>query len=89
VNRTSPPPTAYNKAHKSCLDNGARNSTPCWICGRAISYRTSAAVHYLIPLADGGDPLDPNNLVPTHKKGAYPLMARMGATISVSLSISR
>jgi 5-methylcytosine-specific restriction endonuclease McrA len=76
MNSRTSPPTAFNRVRKSCLDDGARNNTPCWICGRAISYRTSATVHYVIALADGGDPLDPNNLTPVHKQCVPPINSR-------------
>jgi 5-methylcytosine-specific restriction endonuclease McrA len=75
VNRS--PLTAYNKAQTACLENGAANRIPCWICGGPINYRrTEATVHYLIPTADDGSALDPNNLVPAHRECVPPRNSR-------------
>ncbi|MBV9651687.1 MAG: HNH endonuclease [Pseudonocardiales bacterium] len=50
--------------------------TPCFLCGRPIDYqltrarplhRLAGTVHHIIGLAQGGDPLDPTNLVPAHR----------------------
>jgi 5-methylcytosine-specific restriction endonuclease McrA len=70
------PLTEYNRAHKACLENGAANNTPCWICARPIRYRTDATVHYPVPVADGGSALDPDNLVPAHRKCIQPRNSR-------------
>lgn len=72
-----------NKATTVCFENGAKNNTPCWICGGRINYRTAyrayrtaATVHYLIPLTEGGDALEPSNLVPAHKQCVPPINSR-------------
>jgi 5-methylcytosine-specific restriction endonuclease McrA len=70
------PLTEYNRAHKACLENGAANNTPCWVCARAIRYRTDATVHYIARIADGGSALDPDNMVPVHKKCVPPTNSR-------------
>lgn len=55
---------------------GEANRTPCYACGRPISYELTRAmpqhamagtVHHIIGLAQGGDPLDPANLTPAHR----------------------
>ncbi|PZS14120.1 MAG: hypothetical protein DLM60_19670 [Pseudonocardiales bacterium] len=63
------PAAAIRHAETVCLDSGKTNRTPCWICGRPIRY-ARAAVHRLIGVADGGDPTDPDNLVPAHRSCA-------------------
>lgn len=68
--------TAYHRAAAECLKIGAKNNTPCWICGRTIRYRTTAAVHYLVAVADGGDPLAADNLVPAHHQCVPPRNSR-------------
>ena len=49
---------------------------PCYLCGGPIDYaltrvhhlhRLAGTVHHIIGLAQGGDPLDPANLVPAHR----------------------
>lgn len=66
----------YGKARKACLEQGAANNTPCWVCARPIRYRTDTTVHYLVRIADGGDPCDQNNMVPVHKKCMPPTNSR-------------
>jgi 5-methylcytosine-specific restriction endonuclease McrA len=66
----------YSTAHKLCLEIAAVSGTPCWICARPIRYRTEGSVHYIIRIADGGDPLDQNNMVPTHKQCVPPTNSR-------------
>jgi hypothetical protein len=66
----------WRRAAAECLANGAYNHTPCYFCRLPIDYelsrvnhrhRLAATVHHIIGLAQGGDPLDPYNLVPAHR----------------------
>ena len=40
-------------------------STVCWIC----AHEGADSVDHLVPLSQGGDPLDPGNLAPAHYRG--------------------
>lgn len=66
------PLTAYNRAHKACLEIAAANNTPCWVCGQAINYRIDGAVHYITR----GDPLDQANMAVVHKRCSPPNNSR-------------
>ncbi|MDQ2880483.1 MAG: HNH endonuclease [Actinomycetota bacterium] len=66
----------WRKVQAECIANGALYNTPCVLCGLPIDYaltvavprhRLAGTVHHLIGLAQGGDPLDPNNLAPAHR----------------------
>jgi 5-methylcytosine-specific restriction endonuclease McrA len=49
------------------------DSQTCWLCGHPIDLTLpatdpmSATVDHVLPLAAGGDPLDPHNLRPAHR----------------------
>ncbi|MGH3511648.1 MAG: HNH endonuclease signature motif containing protein [Pseudonocardiaceae bacterium] len=64
------PLAAIRRAETVCLQSGRSNGTACWVCGRVISHRSKATVHYIVPIAEGGDPLDPGNLTPIHRECA-------------------
>jgi 5-methylcytosine-specific restriction endonuclease McrA len=49
------------------------DSQTCWLCGHPIdlglpvTHAMSATVDHVMPLAAGGDPLDPHTLRPAHR----------------------
>lgn len=62
-------------------------SRVCWLCGYEIDMRLpathamSATVDHVVPLSQGGNPLDPTNLRPAHRrcnsvKGDRPALPR-------------
>lgn len=66
----------YSRAHKLCLEIGAANNTPCWVCAGSIRYRSDGAVHYVTPIANGGDALAQSNMAPIHKRCVPPTNSR-------------
>jgi 5-methylcytosine-specific restriction endonuclease McrA len=66
----------WRRAQALCMATGEATHTPCWICRRPIDYELTRArpphrladtAHHIIGLAQGGDPLDPDNLTPAHR----------------------
>jgi len=67
----------WRRAQAECMHAGAMNNTPCWLCGQPINYEMTKVLHlhplagtahHIVGLAEGGDPLDPANLVPAHRR---------------------
>lgn len=66
----------WRKAQAAVMAKSEVNLAPCYLCGRPIDYiftrayphhRLAGTVHHIHGLAQGGDPLDPTNLVPAHR----------------------
>lgn len=60
-------------ARRKLRERVRRHGLPCHICGRPIDYSLkwphplAYELDEIIPVAKGGDPLDPENVAPSHR----------------------
>lgn len=66
----------WRRAQAACMSAGEAYRLPCALCRLPINYeltkalpnhRMAGTAHHVQGLAQGGDPLDPSNLVPAHR----------------------
>lgn len=68
------PRNANGSARRALRRRVAAMRAPCWICGLDIDYGLPARhpdsyeLDELVPVSKGGDPLDPANVAPAHRR---------------------
>lgn len=89
------PRNANGSARRALRRRVAAMRAPCWICGLGIDYGLPARhpdsyeLDELVPVSKGGDPLDPANVAPAHRRCNQWRCAKSVAAVERTRAVAR